>query len=112
MMPLVSVLGCGTWLFLIEEQLYSRKGTVGAALAALCQWLERHHPQAHCRERSGERLKNYGHGHGTVPAQGTAHLVAVAVRTQPDVLSERSAFSGCDRDSYHAGRPGDRGGPP
>ena len=22
MMPLVSVLGCGTWLFLIEEQLY------------------------------------------------------------------------------------------
>ena len=27
MMPLVSVLGCGTWLFLIEEQLYYLAGT-------------------------------------------------------------------------------------
>src|SRR2546422_8044229 len=112
MMPLVSVLGCGTWLFLIEEQLYSRQGTVGAALAALCQWLERHHPQAHCREGSSECLENHGRWYGTVSAQGTAHLVAVAVRTQPGVLSERSALSRCDRDPYHDGRPGTRGSHP
>src|SRR6266478_2659670 len=70
----------------------SRQGTVGAALAALCQWLERHHPQAHCREGSGERLKKHGHWHRAVSAQRTAHVVVVEVRAQPGVLSERSAL--------------------
>jgi hypothetical protein len=44
MMPLESVLGCGTWFSLIEEQLFYQKGiSLGkAAMQAIEERLERH----------------------------------------------------------------------